>query len=105
MIGIDWMADEPVPTTPTRWPVKSTPSCGQWPVWYHLPEKLARPGTSGTCAADRHPVAGVRLHLPAVRPFVEGRGRDARAELDVAPQVEAVGDVFEVAEDLRLRGV
>ena len=33
MTGIDWMPDEPVPITPTRWPVKSTPSCGQWPVW------------------------------------------------------------------------
>jgi hypothetical protein len=32
MIGIDWIADEPVPITPTRWPVKSTPSCGQRPV-------------------------------------------------------------------------
>ena len=31
--GIDWIADEPVPITPTRWPVKSTASCGQWPVW------------------------------------------------------------------------
>ena len=31
--GIDWMPDEPVPITPTRWPVKSTPSCGQRPVW------------------------------------------------------------------------
>ena len=27
--GIDWMPDEPVPMTPTRLPVKSTPSCGQ----------------------------------------------------------------------------
>ena len=26
-------ADDPVPMTPTRWPVKSTASCGQWPVW------------------------------------------------------------------------
>ena len=34
MIGIDWIADEPVPITPTRFPVKSTPSCGQRPVWY-----------------------------------------------------------------------
>src|SRR2546430_464332 len=32
MIGIDWMADEPVPITPTRWPLKSTPSCGQRPA-------------------------------------------------------------------------
>ena len=27
--GIDWMPDDPVPMTPTRLPVKSTPSCGQ----------------------------------------------------------------------------
>jgi hypothetical protein len=33
MTGIDWMAEEPVPITPTRWPVKSTPSRGQRPVW------------------------------------------------------------------------
>ena len=32
MIGIDWIADEPVPMTPTRRPVKSTPSCGHSPV-------------------------------------------------------------------------
>jgi len=25
MIGIDWIAEEPVPMTATRWPVKSTP--------------------------------------------------------------------------------
>ena len=39
MIGIDWMADDPVPMTPTRWPVKSTPSWGQWPVWYQVPRE------------------------------------------------------------------
>jgi hypothetical protein len=27
MRGIAWMPVEPVPTTPTRWPLKSTPSC------------------------------------------------------------------------------
>ena len=31
--GIDWIAEEPVPTTATRRPVKSTPACGQCPVW------------------------------------------------------------------------
>jgi hypothetical protein len=31
--GIDWIAEEPVPITATRFPVKSTPSCGQRPVW------------------------------------------------------------------------
>ena len=29
---IDWMADDPVPMTATRCPVKSTPSWGQRPV-------------------------------------------------------------------------
>ena len=29
MSGMDWMPDEPVPMTATRWPVKSTPSWGQ----------------------------------------------------------------------------
>ena len=29
MSGMDWIPDEPVPMTATRWPVKSTPSCGQ----------------------------------------------------------------------------
>ena len=30
--GMDWIADEPVPITPTRLPAKSTPSWGQRPV-------------------------------------------------------------------------
>ena len=33
MTGIDWIADEPVPITATRLPLKSTGSCGQVPVW------------------------------------------------------------------------
>jgi len=32
MIGIDWIAEEPVPIMPTRSPVKSTPWCGHSPV-------------------------------------------------------------------------
>jgi hypothetical protein len=43
--------------------------------------------------------------VPAVRGAVERGRRDARVQLDVAPEVEAVGDVVQVAEDLRLRGV
>ena len=57
MMGMDWMAEEPVPMTPTRWPVKSTPSCGQYPVWYHFPSKLSSPLNFGACADDRQPVA------------------------------------------------
>ena len=41
-------------------------------------------------------------HAPAVRGLVVVRGGDARAEPDVALQVEPVGDVVEVAQDLRL---
>jgi hypothetical protein len=57
MIGMDWIAEEPVPMTPTRRPVKSTPSWGHLPVWYHGPVKDSRPLMSGTCASDRQPVA------------------------------------------------
>ena len=52
-----------------------------------------------------YPVAVVGLDLPQVGFFAEGGGRDAGVELDVATQVEAVGDVVEVGEDLRLLGV
>ena len=55
--GIDWMPDEPVPMTPTTSPAKSTGSCGQVPVWKWRPLKSARPGMSGTRAAERQPVA------------------------------------------------
>ena len=57
MTGMAWMPEEPVPKTPTRWPVKSTTSCGQSPVWYHLPLKHSIPLSSGTRAADKAPVA------------------------------------------------
>jgi len=55
--GIDWMADEPVPMTPTRRPVKSTPSWGQCPVWYVGPWKLSTPGISGSFEWERQPDA------------------------------------------------
>ena len=56
--GIAWIADEPVPITPTRIPVKSTPSCGQCPVWYTLAGKALDPREirhpRGGQAAGRH---------------------------------------------------
>ncbi len=55
--GSTWMPDEPVPITATRWPVKSTPSCGQRLVWYTGPANVSRPGTSGALGTDRQPVA------------------------------------------------
>ncbi len=57
MTGIDCTADEPVPMMPTRIPVKSTPSCGQWWVKYDGPRNFSVPGMSGAFAADRQPVA------------------------------------------------
>jgi hypothetical protein len=51
------MAVDPVPTTPTRLPVKSTPSAGQRPVWYHSPSKLSMLLKSGTRGVERLPAA------------------------------------------------
>ena len=57
MMGIDCMADEPVPMTPTRLPEKSTFSCGQRPVWKTGPSKLSSPSKAGKLGEERHPVA------------------------------------------------
>ena len=62
--------------------------------------------------ADRHdhearaPRAAVgAAHVPAARAFVEVHLLDARVQLDVAPQVEAVGHVVGVAQQLGLRRI
>ena len=68
MIGMLWIADEPVPITPTRLPVKSTPSWGQRPVWYVSPANESIPGKSGVLVDDRHPVAMMRNWAETSRP-------------------------------------
>src|SRR6185437_3046327 len=68
MTGIDWMAEDPVPMTATVLPVKSTPSCGQWPVWYVWPLKLSAPGKSGRRAVDRQPVAMTQYRADTASP-------------------------------------
>jgi hypothetical protein len=55
--GIDWMPEEPVPITPTRLPVKSTPSWGHRLVKYTSPANRSAPSMSGLFGSDRHPVA------------------------------------------------
>ena len=55
--GTAWIPVEPVPTCPTRLPEKSTPSCGQRPVWCHSPLKVSSPGMLGTLAELRQPTA------------------------------------------------
>jgi hypothetical protein len=57
MRGIDCTPDDPVPMTPTRLPVKSTPSCGQVPVWNVSPVNDSAPSIAGMLADDRQPVA------------------------------------------------
>ncbi len=56
--GIAWIAEDPVPTTPTRLAVKSTPSWGQRAVWYEPPSKVSQArdvGQSGGGAGIRSP--------------------------------------------------
>ena len=55
--GIDWIAEEPVPMTATRRPVRSTPSCGQRLVKYTSPWKRSVPSMSTSFGIDRQPVA------------------------------------------------
>ena len=55
--GMVWIPDEPVPTTATRFPVKSTGRCGQRPVWNHSPANSSSPRTCGCLTDDRLPVA------------------------------------------------
>ena len=90
MIGIDWMAEEPVPITPTRWPLKSTPSCGQRPVWYVAPRKLSRPGNFGTWAEDRQPVAMMqkRADTRSPRSVVTVQRRVASSKAAAVTRVE-----------------
>src|SRR5438067_11589611 len=69
MMGIDWTPDEPVPITPTRNPVKSTPSWGHNPVWYHSPLKLSKPGRLGVRGVERLPVAITQKRAAAALPL------------------------------------
>ena len=106
---------EPVPITPTRLPRRSTPSCGHATVWYDLPVEASRgPRCSGSWSttavrrrrtrnwADRRSPPLVVIG-PAVRRLVEvGARLDGGAERDAAAQVEAVGDVVQVGQDLGL---
>ena len=56
-VGFAAEAARPVPITPTLRPLKSTPSCGHRPEWYHLPLKFFRPLKSGTRGVERLPAA------------------------------------------------
>jgi hypothetical protein len=53
----------------------------------------------------RHPLAGTDFQNPAALGLVENGRMHWRIELNVAAQVEAVGDVVGVTQDLRLRRI
>ena len=57
MMGMACTPDEPVPTTATRRPAKSTPSCGQCAVCNTGPLKLFRPLNAGVLGEDSGPQA------------------------------------------------
>ena len=93
--GTDWIADEPVPITPTRWPVKSTASMRPIAGVIDLPLKSVEPldiGHSRIRQATggehdefrRHRLAVGGRHRPAVGAFVEDHAIDPRVELDIA---------------------
>src|SRR5262249_51525068 len=57
---ISWTPLDPVPTTATRLPAKSTGVVGHRPVWYCSPRKSSRSGTSGMNGIESTPVAATR---------------------------------------------
>src|SRR6266403_575269 len=69
MMGIDWTPDEPVPITPTRNPVNSTPPWGHNPVCYHSPLKLFNPGRLGVRGVERLPVDMTQKRAVAALPL------------------------------------
>ena len=116
MIGMDWIADEPVPMTATRLPEKIDalvrPAAGE----VHVAGERVGAGDVDLLghgeAAGCHDVepAAQLLALRSMQPppllaVVPHRLFDAAAERHVAAQVEPIGHVLRVPEDLRLRGV
>ncbi len=105
----------PVPITATRLPTKLTGSCGHCAVWKDWPLNESTPSTRGMVGADSGPTAVIRnlravlaavlqRHVPGPERIVVVRRGHAGAELDVAAQVELVGDVVDVAQRLGLSG-
>jgi hypothetical protein len=55
MVWITWMPVAPVPTMPTRLPLKSTGVLGQRPVWWIWPLNVFYPGNASSSGADSMP--------------------------------------------------
>lgn len=73
--------------------------------------KVIRPPRCRKIARRHDAISGggdlplIRFHRPDVRLAVEDNLLDPGVELDLAPKVEAVGDVIDVTQDLGLRAV
>ena len=115
MAGISCTPLDPVPMTATRLPAKSTGVAGHRPGVVRLAAEVLASGHVREVRHREHAGRGdeePRAELGAVaerdgprprRLVVHGRG-DRGVEPDVAPEVEAVDDVVEVALGLRLLG-
>ena len=62
------MPVDPVPTTPTRFPSRSTPSWGHRAVWYHSPSNVSRPSKSGVNGSERQPTALTKNRVSTLSP-------------------------------------
>ena len=68
MIGINCTADEPVPTTATSRPLKSTGSCGHAAECSTGPANVLSPSKAGVLGADSGPIAVTMKRALQLRP-------------------------------------
>jgi hypothetical protein len=98
---------------PTRLPAKSTPSLGQLCVWQDRPfervdagnirHRRRRENADGSDQKTRRiALAALQGDLPAVLFLVVMRGGNPAVELNIARQVELVGDIVQIPLSLRL---
>ena len=83
--GAIWIPVDPVPTSPTRWPAKSTPARGHRDVWYQGPSNESSPGRSGTWNSDRQPTAETKYRAVSAPPSAVVTVHEAVAASHEAP--------------------
>ena len=65
---MSWTPVDPVPTTPTRFPDRSTTPSGHLPVCSEVPVKRSIPGIEGSSGTERIPVAATTNGAATVAP-------------------------------------
>src|SRR5215831_1872189 len=107
IFGTIWIEEAPVPTTATRFPARSK-SWFHRAEWKTAPEKSASPGTSGRDGSDSGPAAQMSTSAVSSPRLVRSRHRAPpaaqSARISSVPKAVPVGDVLQVAPDLRLPG-